>query len=54
MHVCGGTHVANMPWDRAITGEFINDLIDLDFGFITYLALLNLWVWVDVEGFMDC
>jgi hypothetical protein len=42
-------HVVNMPWDQTETEEIINDLIygnsnliDLDFGFKTYLALLNL------------
>ena len=42
-------HVVNVPWDQAETEEIINDLIygnsnliDLDFGFKTYLALLNL------------
>ena len=47
MCISGGTHIAlgNLTQPK---------LIDLNLGSIRNVALLNLWVWVEVVEFRDC
>ena len=46
MHACGATH------DRIYLG--IGELLLVNLGFETYIALLSIWEWVEVRGFRDC